>query len=112
MWKRVAGNKMKGHYSSNIKLTRLIRMAIGLPYVPIENINSGEALSILKEAANSITGVSSVKKFAKQFVKYIEDVWINRNYPPTTWNYYLRRGVNTNNFAEGKYNLKLKNKLS
>ena len=48
-----------------------------------------------------MTGTSAVKKFAIRFVQYIEKTWVNGNYEPSTWNYYLRRGVNTNNYAEG-----------
>ena len=90
---------MTRHYSNNIKLTTLVRMAIGLPYVPLERINEG--LDILKETARNITGEPSVKKFATRFVEYIEKTWIKGNYEPSTWNYYLRQGVNTNNYAEG-----------
>ena len=43
---------MKGQYSKNIKLAKLVRMAIGLPYVPVERIINGEALNILKGVAN------------------------------------------------------------
>ena len=101
IWKRVAGNKMTSFYSKNIKLTILVRMAIGLPYVPLDRINEG--LEILKQEAQNVTGPASVKKFAVRFVKYIEKTWINGNYEPSTWNYYLRRGVNTNNYAEGNF---------
>ena len=91
---RVAGNKMKTHYFTNVKLTTLVRMAIGVPFVPVDRIldsnGSSEVLDLLNIEANSIKE-PSVKKFAIKFVKYIEKTWIKGNYPPSTWNYYLRR---------------------
>ena len=81
---------MKSIYSTNIQLTVVVRMAIGLPYCPIERIKDGEAMKLLKAEANKITE-QSVKTLANKFLKYVEKTWINGNYPPETWNYYLRR---------------------
>ena len=81
---------MKPYYFTNIQLTVLVRMAMGLPFCPIERIHNGEAMELLKAEAKKIVDVK-VKKFADKFLKYIEKTWIKGNYAPETWNYYLRR---------------------
>ena len=36
---------MKSIYSKNTKLNNLVRAALGLPFVPIERIQNGEAMN-------------------------------------------------------------------
>ena len=108
LWKRVQTQGMKSVYSKNTKLNNLVRAALGLPFVPIERIQNGEALKVLMDMANEITE-PKVKKFAIGFIKYIEKTWIKGSYPLETWNLYLHEGVTTNNYAEG-YNSKLRHK--
>ena len=81
IWKKVAGNGMKTTYFSNIQFTTLIRMAIGLPYCPLDRIKDGEAMKLLKAQANKITD-KAANKFSVKFLKYIEKTWINGSYPP------------------------------
>ena len=78
---------------------------MGLPFVPIERIQNGEALTVLMDLANEIKD-PKVNKFAKGFIKYIEKTWLKGCYALETWNLYLHEGVTTNNYAEG-YNSKL-----
>ena len=99
---------MKSTYSKNTNLNNLVRAALGLPFVPIERIQNGEALNVLMELANEIKE-PRVKKFAMGFIKYIEKTWLKGSYPLETWNLYLHEGVTTNNYAEG-YNSKLRHK--
>ena len=60
---------MKLIYSTNTKLNNLVRAALGLPFVPIERIQNGEALTVLMDLANEIKD-PKVNKFAKGFIKY------------------------------------------
>ena len=99
---------MKQVYPKNFKLNNLVRAAMGLPFVPIERIENGEAIHVLEDLANEIEE-SKVKKFAAGFIKYIKKTWINGNYGLATWNLFLHQGVTTNNYAEG-YNSKLRHK--
>ena len=39
-------------------------------------------------------------------IKYVERVWINGSFPPSSWNVYQHDGETTNNIAEG-YNRKI-----
>ena len=81
---------MKTKYFTDIKFTTLVRMVFGLPYCPLDRIKDGEAMKLLKAEANKITD-KAIKKFTSKFLKYIDKYWINGNYAPETWNYYLRR---------------------
>ena len=105
LWKRVQTQGMKSIYSKNTKLNNLVRAALGLPFVPIERIQNGEAMKVLTDLANEIDE-PKVKKFAIGFLKYIDKTWLKGNYALETWNLFLHEGVTTNNYAEG-YNSKL-----
>ena len=59
-------------YSKNTKLNNLVRAALGLPFVPIERIQNGEAMTVLTDLANEIEE-TKVKKFAIGFIKYIDN---------------------------------------
>ena len=45
---------MKQVYPKNFKLNNLVRAAMGLPFVPIERIENGEAIHVLEDLANEI----------------------------------------------------------
>ena len=45
---------MKQVYPKHFKLNNLVRAAMGLPFVPIERIENGEAIHVLEDLANEI----------------------------------------------------------
>ena len=77
-----------------------IRASIGLAYVPLDRIES-EALGILKKMAEELG--KRHKSFAIDYLAYINRYWVHGQYHPSTWNYYQKHGVSTNNHAEGKH---------
>ena len=109
MWKRVQANKMKNIYPHCPELQILMRAALGLPFVHVDSIKDG--MKVLKKMSKNVKDKrKSVKKFANQFVDYIEENWVkSKKYPPATWNYFLHPGITTNNYAEA-YNSKIAKK--
>ena len=91
LWKRVQANKMKRIYPTCSDLQMLMRAALGLPFVHVDSIKDG--LKVLKQMAKDIKDKRKrVKQFAKEFVAYIEQSWVqSKQYPPDTWNYFLHR---------------------
>ena len=106
IWSNVVDLGFKGKYSKAgfEKLAGLVRSAIGLPYVPLEMIRNGDAMNVLKKIAKELKGKQ--RKFANDFVKYVEKVWIKGNYSLESWNFYNHRGITTNNHHEG-YNYRI-----
>ena len=106
IWNKVVELGFKGKYSQKgyEKLASLVRAAIGIAYVPIELIQNGAATKVLKNIAKELKGKQ--RKFAKDFISYIEKVWINGNFSLESWNYYNHRGITTNNRHEG-YNYRI-----
>ena len=49
-----------------------------------------------------------IKTFCNKFVNYLEKTWVNGKYGQT-WNFWMHKGISTNNHAEG-YNSKLAKK--
>ena len=101
---------MKPYYSDpkNLEFQRFVRSTLSLPFVPLERLE--EALNILKNLAQKLK-TKKEKKFAKDFLKYIQTTWINSDtFPPKTWNFFKPDvKISTNNYAEG-YNSRLSHK--
>ena len=90
---------MKSYYNDkkHAKFGAFIRAVIGLPYVPLDRMFEG--VKNLYMLANKLQG--KLKTFAIKMINYIEDYWLNGNYPPETWNMFCHDGITTNNHAEG-----------
>ena len=69
IWKRVVDAGLKSAYSErgNDKLVALIVSAIGMAYVPLDNIKN--AYNIMKKIANDLPH-GKQKEFGKSFMKY------------------------------------------
>ncbi len=107
IWRRVVEAGLKSKYSRCEKgLSTLVRSAIGLAYVPLDRMDDG--MSVLKEITSELSN-GREKAFGENLVSYMERVWINGPYPPSTWNQFEHVGVTTNNFNEG-YNSRLSSK--
>ena len=102
LWNRVVNSGLKSDYS-NPKYNMLagfIRASIGLAYVPLDRLES-EALGILKKMAEELG--KRHRSFAIDYLAYINRYWVHGQYHPSTWNFYQKHGVSTNNHAEGKH---------
>ena len=105
VWNKVVELGFKGKYSKveYAKLAGLVRAAIGLPYVPLKDLDKG--FNHLKKMASELKGKSQ-QEFGKNFISYIKNTWMDGNYDRESWNYYQHRGVTTNNHQEG-YNYRI-----
>ena len=105
IWNKVVDLGFKGKYSKTefVELANVVRAAIGLPYVPLEDIEKG--FNHLKKLAKELKGKDQ-SKFGREFIAYVKKTWMEGNYAPETWNYYNHRGVTTNNHHEG-YNYRI-----
>ena len=107
IWKKVVDNGLKVQYQKkeNEFLVDLVTAAIGLCYVPIERLD--KAFQVLVKIAASLPKGKQYK-FGKYLCNYLKKYWLDEDgpFPPSTWNYFNFRGVNTNNHQEG-YNYKL-----
>ena len=91
MWNKTVDLGFKGKYSKTefVKLASFVRAAIGLPYVPLEDIEKG--FNHLKKLAKELKGKDQ-SKFGREFIAYVKNTWMEGNYAPETWNYYNHRG--------------------
>ena len=69
IWNKVVDLGFKGKYSKTefVELANVVRAAIGLPYVPLEDIEKG--FNHLKKIAKELKGKAQTK-FAKEFICY------------------------------------------
>ena len=104
--KKVDKKNMKRNYETNDKFRRFIKQAIALSSLPLDDLQVG--LDWLKD---SITFVDEKEAtFKTEFLKYIEDYWINGCFPPHTWSTWNRATDYTNNNQEG-FNSKMNKEL-
>ena len=110
IWKQVVNAGLKTQYSKtkDDALSELIVAAIGMAYVPIEELKN--AMKILKKLASKLP-TGKQKNFGKDFLKYYQDTWISGHFSPESWNYWGHKGATTNNYNEG-YNSRFNNCLN
>ena len=103
LWNRVVDSGLKSDFSKKeySEFAAFIRGAIGLSFVPLDRLS--EALSILNQMSKQLK--TRHQSFSKDFLSYINRYWINGNYHPSTWNFFQKHGVTTNNHAEGTYHI-------
>ncbi len=61
----------------------------------------------MQELGDKLSGRQ--KTFGRELIEYIQNVWINGHYEPSTWNQFERNAIATNNFNEA-YNYRLGSK--
>ena len=107
LWNRVVDSGLKSDYSKKEyqEFASFIRASIGLSFVPLDRLES-EAVPILHNMAKELK--KRHQSFAHNFLSYIKRYWIHGSYKPSTWNFYQKQGVTTNNHAEG-YNNRIGN---
>ena len=110
--KAVLSKVNKGGFKSDYKIcpkfTAFVRGICSLPYVPLSRMAEGvRNLYILAKA----TGDERQMKFCAVLIRYVEKVWINGMFPPSSWNVYQHCGEATNNKSEG-YNHRLNSRKS
>ena len=103
---KVDKKHMKTHYEKNPKFRRFIKQAISLSSLPLDDLEVG--LKWLKD--NIEFEDEKEREIKEDFLKYIEDYWINGVYPPFIWSTWKRTDVYTNNNNEG-YNSKMNREL-
>ena len=94
LWKNVQAIGLQSSYTNDPGKHQFIRRLMALPYLPPERIPA--VFEILKAETD--------EPKLQEFLKYIEDNWINsRVWPPSTWSVFMQR-VRTNNNTEGWHN--------
>ena len=101
LWGRVVDSGLKSDYTKKEyhDFAGFVRASIGLSFVPLDRLES-EGLPILRRMGKQLK--KRHQSFATDFLKYIQKYWINGHYNPSTWNFFQKHGVTTNNHAEGK----------
>ena len=87
----------KSSFSKYIEFATFIKCNIGLPFVPLDRLQEG--LDVLYNLAIKLP--KNFTRFLARFMIHFEKTWIEGNFPPQTWNYFLFHGSTTNNFNEG-----------
>ena len=90
LWKFVVANGLKVQYSEmgNEDLAELIRLAMSLAFVRLDLF--GEAYEILEEAAENLQ--DQFQEFGQRFLDYHRSTWVNGQYPPEQWNFFMFPG--------------------
>lgn len=103
LWRYVQNNGMRIPFCTkgNECLVDLVRSAIALAFVPLGRFK--EAFGVLKKKSKAMP--KKFQKFGSSFIKYLEDWWVNGNYPIETWNFNFFDGTSNNNFNEGKFKM-------
>ena len=95
LWKRVQAGSMSVLYVENDKFREFIRSCLSLPMIKLEELQ--ETIDELK--ATDFHN-DEENKLKDEFIKYIQEVWVDGIYPPQTWCCFSRKEDNTNNPQE------------
>ena len=106
IWREVQSKKFIGHYANDSGFRKFVRCIVGLPFLPIKEIQ--EAVDKLREVELEDTDQIN---FQKEMLEYIERFWINGPFPPSVWSCWPRQRFNTNNHHEA-YNSRLNKMLN
>ena len=97
IWKFVMDHGQKSSFSKYIEFATFIKCNIGLAFVPLDRLQEG--LDVLYNLAIKLP--KNFTRFLARFMIHFEKTWIEGNFPPQTWDYFLFHGSTTNNFNEG-----------
>ena len=99
VWRFVLHFGLKSEYSKvgNEDLQLFVHCAISLAFVPLDLLM--DAFSVLINFGYTLK--EKFIDFADQFLKYFYDTWIDGNYKPESWNFFLFKGRTNNNYLEG-----------
>ena len=104
--KKVDKKEMKRHYENNPEFQKFIKQAIGLNSRPLGDLEEG-----LKWLEDNVHFENEKEEaFRIEFLKYIDQYWVNGCFPPFVWSTWKRTGDWTNNNQEG-YNSKMNKEL-
>ena len=107
MWAYLQQNGFATHFDRFPDFHRFIKSSFALAHLPLEDIEAG--LNYLKEF--ELVDQDCRKFKEKVFIPYIENTWINGQFPPGIWNCNARsEDSNTNNNQEG-YNSRINKEL-
>ena len=81
----------------NEDLVDMVRSALALAFVPLERFK--EAFKIMKKKPKGLK--KEFRQFGNAFIQYLEDTWVEGNYPIEDWNFNFFKGASSNNFNEG-----------
>ena len=102
LWRFVVNNGMKGPYCSkgNDDLVLLIRVSIALAFVPLHRFK--DAFEYVEKLSKQLK--KKFKKFGKEYIDYLQTIWINGKFPKEQWNFFMFDGASTNNVSNRKFN--------
>ena len=96
--RKVQNSRMVGPYKKDAEFNKFVRSCISLPFLPLDELQ--DTVDQLRETEFEDEECVEMKD---DFLDYIQDTWMDGEYPPHTWNCHGRNNENTNNNIE-RYN--------
>ena len=101
LWKHVQFNGLTVPYRNDVNLKECIRLCFALGFVPLAHVR--RVFTQLVGHPNTVVLLARYPAL-QIFFDYVLDTYINGQFPPDTWNVYLRgMSVRANNFVESYF---------